>query len=741
MTLKLVDDGLAAKAKADAEALKKLAATEKDLKKFGAAGKHVGDLNKHLDLLAEQGTRLSAFKKGAPHVTALGQASRKARGDVAATAKALADLGSAADEKSLRRATRAHETALKKQTRASEQFAEALRAQRTARQDALGGRGASIGAAERKLVADTNAANRALREQLGLIGRINAKGAAERGLAGGMGGAGRSQLAAIEANRRLKDGMGRSGMPVVVPGGGAPEEPRKPRKPGSRTGGSHGEGGHSPIMGALGVHEMLKLGAGFTAYEAVKEAYHAQTHRQHEEVRQRASGMSEHEVAEGRDRAAELSGKYRAFSQTEIMHSLRNARSIMGHFEEAQQVMDPMLKLRTVALGAHPEKREELEADFDKLIKGMEIKGVTQNMGKFTEYMDGMAKALNVFGDTLRPTDYYEMFKYGRQATQGLSQDYMNTVAPTIAQELGGASGGVAHAAFFRAIVGGKMANNAAEQLMHIGLLDKDDLIINKAGSVKGIKPGHRVKGADEAQSNPYQWVQDVLVPALEKHGLTSPERMQETIGHIFSNQVAAQLVSMFATQQSRIEKDKVLVQGAGGLKEADRFQHEDPMIAWQSVKAQAENLAVAVGGFRAAAGALNATSEALAAATRLVEQGPGRAQAALDEHEAARKRGEDVMLAPSNIARLNDLLGDPDGNTSPEMAQARQEKLARDAIEAKRAQLDAEKGSRQQALDQLLNGSFIERMARRSIGQTPDGLLLSLFEADSRLVAVRRGL
>ena len=70
----------------------------------------------------------------------------------------------------------------------------------------------------------------------------------------------------------------------------------------------------------------------------------------------------------------------------------------------------------------------------------MEIKGVTQDLPKFTRYMDGMAKAINTFGDTLRPTEYYEMFKYGRQATTNLSEKYMNTVAPTLAQELGGSS-------------------------------------------------------------------------------------------------------------------------------------------------------------------------------------------------------------------------------------------------------------------------------------------------------------
>ncbi|WP_210189996.1 hypothetical protein [Bradyrhizobium canariense] len=70
--------------------------------------------------------------------------------------------------------------------------------------------------------------------------------------------------------------------------------------------------------------------------------------------------------------------------------------------------------------------------------------------------IDGMAKAVNVFGNTLRPTDYYEMFKYGRAATNALSDDFMLKTAPTLAQELGGSSAGKALSSFYTQFVGGK---------------------------------------------------------------------------------------------------------------------------------------------------------------------------------------------------------------------------------------------------------------------------------------------
>jgi hypothetical protein len=63
-----------------------------------------------------------------------------------------------------------------------------------------------------------------------------------------------------------------------------------------------------------------------------------------------------------------------------MMHTARNIRSSSAHSRKRRKILDPLMrKLRVVALGAHPEKAEELGEDFDKLIKGMEIKGVTQD--------------------------------------------------------------------------------------------------------------------------------------------------------------------------------------------------------------------------------------------------------------------------------------------------------------------------------------------------------------------------
>lgn len=334
-------------------------------------------------------------------------------------------------------------------------------------------------------------------------------------------------------------------------------------------------------------------GAGHAAASIIEHTAKAASDRAHEETRMRASGMTQDEIEEADKLAGDLSKKYKSISQTEIMHTARNVRAVVGTFEEATKILDPLMQLRTVAMGAHPEKAEELGEDFDKLIKGMEIKGVTQDLPKFEHYIDGMAKALNVFGDTLRPTDYYEMFKYGRAATNALSDQFMLQTAPTLAQELGGSSAGKALSSFYTQMVGGKMSNKAVEALQEYGLIDPNKVIKTSTGNVKGVKPGG-VVGSEYLQpgsTDPYQWVNKVLLPHLAAKGVTDPAKIQEVIAAIASQTTTAQMMSIFATQQARIQKDAALSQGAKGRESAQLYQEHDPKIAAKAVTAQAENL------------------------------------------------------------------------------------------------------------------------------------------------------
>lgn len=333
----------------------------------------------------------------------------------------------------------------------------------------------------------------------------------------------------------------------------------------------------------------LTIGAGVAVHHAVK----AVAARQHELVRMAVSGMSRGEIADATEEAAKLATETPNVGMTETMHMLRNARSIVGTYQEAAEIAGPMLKLRTLAQLARP--GQDVAEDFDQLIKGLEIKGVTQNPKQFREYMEGIAKGINVFGDTLKPYQYYEMFKYGRQATSGLSEHFILSTAPTLAQELGGSSYGRAVSAFNAAVVGGVMKHSSLKEFQRLGLIAPEDLDYLKTGEAKGLKPGKGLIGWQTAQADPNAWVRDYLIPALDKLGVKDKADVMKEVSTLFQNQMAGQMVSLLATQQSRIEKDADLIRKAPGLEAADKALREDPTVAFMALKASIESLTAAM--------------------------------------------------------------------------------------------------------------------------------------------------
>jgi hypothetical protein len=370
-------------------------------------------------------------------------------------------------------------------------------------------------------------------------------------------------------------------------------------------------------LGAVGGVAATATGLGgvYSAGLAARAAAEAIGARQHEGARMDIAGESPEEIRDAQAQVAKLATEFPNVSQTDLLHMLRNMRAIVGNYEEAAKIAEPLVKLRTLAQLARP--GEDVSEDFDQFVKGLEIKGVTQNPKQFLEYMEGVAKAINVFGDTLKPYQYYEMFKYGRQATQGLSEKFILGTAPTLAQELGGEGLGAAVSQFNKLLVSGVGKKGSFEELARLGLIDRDAVAdIPGTGEGQGLKAGRKVKGWEEAQSDPYKWVSDYLLPALDKAGIKDNDAILKEIGGLFQSGRAAQLVDILATQKPRIDKDYALLGNAPGLSAADKALHEDPGLAWQGLKNSVSGLVGAIGESIGSAGLMTGAAKWISGVT-----------------------------------------------------------------------------------------------------------------------------
>ena len=342
------------------------------------------------------------------------------------------------------------------------------------------------------------------------------------------------------------------------------------------------------------VHTLAPAAAGAAAMEGARglsglmhETIKIAVERAHEAVRMNVAGFSEQELSEAERISQEVSERNKALSTTTIMHSLRNLRTIVGSFDEAAKLIDPIAKLRIVTLGAHPERKAELEGAFDKLEKSQEMVGATQDPARFRRNMDLVAKAMNTFGDTLRPDDFYDFTKYARQAGQGYNDHFLLGVAPTLMQEMSGKSAGEAMSSLFQQFVAGRMPVYAAQLAGKYGLIgDPSKIEYNNAGKIHRLEPG-AIKGFELAKSDPYRWINEVYLPALAAHGVTTKEDIANVTATMAGKRTTGQAMGIFATQGSRIEKDLAMTAGAKGLESAETFVSRDPMMAWEGVTEQ----------------------------------------------------------------------------------------------------------------------------------------------------------
>ena len=325
--------------------------------------------------------------------------------------------------------------------------------------------------------------------------------------------------------------------------------------------------------------------ATFTGAKAVMGGYHEAMEQQHERMRQELAAMSADEIAKGEKLSAELAAKYPSIPQSEVMHSLRTARTVTGSFDEATDVLEPLTKLRVIAQAASPgTSAEDMRGEFDKLVKALEVAGVTQDKPRLNSYINDVAKSLNAFGDQIKPEDYFDMLRYGRQASSRISERFLMTTMATLGSEFGGSNIGTALGGFNQAVVGNRFTHTAALGFAQLGLIDDKDLARTKTGEIKGILPGRHVKDVGLAQSDPDLWIKQDYLPALAKAGIATPDAIAARIAQDFTNRNAANMVMQIALQQAKLEKNTSLWNQASGLTGADLLGSKDASTAFAGV-------------------------------------------------------------------------------------------------------------------------------------------------------------
>lgn len=311
------------------------------------------------------------------------------------------------------------------------------------------------------------------------------------------------------------------------------------------------------ITGALGVF------AGVKVLETMGTMVKYGDQLVHQQNLLALAGAKQKEVQEATAKAYEVSARVQTANVAEVLKHITELRYAFGDLNKASQVTEMTEKANSVMQGVASQYGRTIPNDENvwSVVKSLEMTNKTVDPTEYGSYLDTMTKLYTASGGKITPQQIFQAFKYGRTAAQDWDQQFIGGALGRAIQNLGGGSGG-----------GGGRAGPGNALMSAYAAIVGDQMTKKAAGQFKGLGmyQGHKIAGADLFQKNPYEWVQQVLVPSLKAKGITSPDAVRAEIERLFPNRTASQIISEFATQgrvmmgeeNSMYEKD-IRLQGA----------------------------------------------------------------------------------------------------------------------------------------------------------------------------------
>jgi hypothetical protein len=347
------------------------------------------------------------------------------------------------------------------------------------------------------------------------------------------------------------------------------------RSGGGGSGGGHGGGGH----GALG---MLPFAGPAIEHGAIKY-FETGASVEQQIAMLRAMGATPQDIARAQADWRELSKSYAGVSQSDFLAGYRQARTQVSEpgeaFEMATAGAKYRLALRNSGISAS-------DTDVESVIKILDEFGLKTPAAR-DDFINQMVKTQQAFGDQIKPETYLAAIRNAGQSIYGWSPQFKNSFLPTILQSMG-ERGGTQIATAFNNWVGGHLSHAELKAMAAAGFVDPKDLMYNKVGDVKGIKPGAHMYKADLFKSDIATWAWQFHSDYLKRKGATEGG-FDDLIARMPRNM--ASLIAFLVHNEGRIKRDAETRDLAiGSAAAGNGFLGANPVAGMDALKTSLES-------------------------------------------------------------------------------------------------------------------------------------------------------
>jgi hypothetical protein len=356
----------------------------------------------------------------------------------------------------------------------------------------------------------------------------------------------------------------------------------------------------------LGIQQKLMAGgalagAGLFGLSLIEKSLPYARDYAHQLAQMNAAGMKQVEIAQAITAAWDAAKTAPTSTATQNLAAIRELRMVFGDTKDAIANLVTVQRLQAILANTTDGHGGKMAGESAYTVaKALEMRGATRDPRQFNVESDMMVKAIIASGGKVSPQDFLSNIIYGRRAAYGWDPTFTYTILPTLIQEMKGSGGGGGRGpgnalmSAYAAVVGGTIPQKSLAVWDQLGLIDKSKVVWTKSHEMKGVKPGG-ISGADLFQSNPYAWAQQILLPALQSHGMNNPQQMRQTLQYLFPNRTAS-IMDQMVMQSWKFERDQRLIRGAGGLGMYQTLLKTDPVMAQAALKAQWQNVLAVIG-------------------------------------------------------------------------------------------------------------------------------------------------
>ncbi|ECJ8612198.1 hypothetical protein FQB19_16545 [Salmonella enterica] len=237
-------------------------------------------------------------------------------------------------------------------------------------------------------------------------------------------------------------------------------------------------------------------------------------------------------------------------SVTDNMRTLKEAHSVLRHYDEAKMVTPELLKMQYATKFMTAGQGEVLRDQSQAVLKIAELRNEINTPEQFKNSVNLTTQAFAASGGMVKPEDYLEAIKTGGESTKNLDDKFFYFGLSHIIQQLGGDRTGTALASLYKGWQGKRMSEKAMGELDSIGLAK--NVTYSKAGLVKDFT----LVNQELYQRNPFEYLQKEVLPRIKKkYPHATEQQIRNILYAMTSNSKGADLLLLMYREQANIEK------------------------------------------------------------------------------------------------------------------------------------------------------------------------------------------